>query len=77
LASYLSAVVGSDPGIACIEVGVRRVRITRSEGWFRRVTIGAPAPVVEFVRGFDLGLYPELLDRPRPELRWAEQSGSV
>jgi hypothetical protein len=77
LASYLSAVVGSDPGIASIEVGVRRVRITRSDGWRRRVTIAAPAQIVEFIRGFDLGLYPQLLDRPRPELRWAQQTESI
>jgi hypothetical protein len=64
IARYLSAVVGSEPSVLSIWVYGSSARLDCG-GRFRVVRIRLPEPVSTFIRAFDSGCYPRLIDRTR------------
>jgi hypothetical protein len=64
VARYLHAVVGAEPSVGKIKVGLYKAVINRPR-WWRPVTIGLPLPVRLFVLGFDRGQFPELLTQSK------------
>lgn len=64
IARYLRAVVGTDISVVDLAVSDRRVHVTRV-GRHLPMTVRLPTPVTRFIRAFDGGCYPELIDTPR------------
>jgi len=61
LASYLHAVLSGEGAIRRVQVGTSSLRITWESPWRRRLSLPHPAGVVDFVKAFDLGAFPQLL----------------
>jgi hypothetical protein len=61
VARYLKAVIGSERSVKVVGVLERRVRISR-RGMRPPVSVMLPAEVAEFVRGFDQGQFPVLVE---------------
>ena len=64
VARYLHAVVGAEPNVGKIKVGLYKA-VINGPRWWRPMTIGLPIPVRLFVLGFDRGQFPELLSQPK------------
>jgi hypothetical protein len=76
LARYLHAVVGVEPRVGKIKVGLYKA-VINGPRWWQPMTVDLPAPVRGFVVDFDRGRYPALLRRPknRPQPRSSSTSG--
>ncbi len=61
IARYLQAVVGTEPSVSEVMVSEHKLRVTRKWGRFP-VTVSLPRAVTAFVREFDAGSYPQLVD---------------
>lgn len=61
IARYLSAVVGTERVVKSISVSSRGVHVTLS-GKHLPVKVQLPDPVSSFIRAFDEGTYPDLVD---------------
>jgi hypothetical protein len=61
VARYLKAVVGSERSVKVVGVLERRIRISR-RGMRLPVSVPLPTGVANFVRNFDQGRYPVLLE---------------
>jgi hypothetical protein len=64
LARYLHAVIGVEPRVGKIKVGLYKA-VINGPRWWQPMTVDLPAPVRGFVVEFDRGRYPDLLRRPR------------
>ncbi len=64
VATYLNAVVGSDPQVRSVAVLAERVLISPMKRWRPPVTVALPESVRRFVAEFDAGKYPRLVRRP-------------
>jgi hypothetical protein len=64
LARYLHAVVGVEPRVGKIKVGLYKA-VINGPRWWQPMTVDLPAPVRGFVVDFDRGRFPELLRRPK------------
>lgn len=64
VASYLTAVVGADPGVRSLHVNRLTVDLRPEAWWQRRVTVALPPQVRRFVAAFDAMAYPRLLSPP-------------
>jgi hypothetical protein len=64
IAQYLHAVVGVEPRVGKIKVGLYRAVINRPR-WWRPLIVALPSPVRLFILGFDRGRFPALLSQPR------------
>jgi len=61
IASYLSAVISSDPEVSSVKVPAAAVIVvTRSRSWRRKIYLSTPNAVQDFVRAFDAGRFPKL-----------------
>ncbi len=63
LARYLQAVVGTEMSVRRVVVKEWSVRVFRTGSRLPSVTL-LPGPVARFIRAFDAGCYPELIDGP-------------
>lgn len=61
LARYLQAVVGTEMSVRKVVVKEWSVRVFRTGGRIPSVSL-LPGPVARFIRAFDAGCYPELID---------------
>ena len=61
LARYLQAVVGTEMSVRRVVVKEWSVRVFRTGSRLPSVTL-LPGPVARFIRAFDAGCYPELID---------------
>lgn len=61
LARYLQAVIGTEASVRRIVVKERSIRLFRS-GCRLPVVVTLPLSVSKFIRAFDAGCYPELID---------------
>jgi hypothetical protein len=66
LARYLHAVVGIEPRVGKIKVGLYKA-VINGPRWWQPTTVDLPAPVRGFVVDFDRGRFPELLRRPKAQ----------
>jgi hypothetical protein len=64
LARYLHAVVGIEPRVGKIKVGLYKA-VINGPRWWQPMTVDLPAPVRGFVVDFDRGRFPDLLRRPK------------
>jgi hypothetical protein len=64
VARFLRAVVGTDRSVAEVAVSDRRVHVSRTERGLP-MTVRLPTPVTKFIRAFDEGCYPELVETAR------------
>jgi hypothetical protein len=64
VARYLHAVVGGEPRVGKIKVGLYKA-VINGPTWWWPITVALPAPVRLFVLGFDRGRFPELLSQPQ------------
>jgi hypothetical protein len=64
LARYLHAVVGVEPRVGKIKVGLYKA-VINGPRWWQPMTIDLPAPVRGFVVDFDRGRFPDLLRRAK------------
>jgi hypothetical protein len=64
MARYLSAVVGAEPSVVSVWVYGSSARLDCG-GRFLAVRVRLPEPVSTFIRAFDSGCYPRLIDRTR------------
>jgi hypothetical protein len=71
IARYLHAVVGVEPGVGKVKIGLCRA-VINAPRWWRPMTVPLPPPVRVFVLGFDRGQFPELLWRPEGAPAWFE-----
>jgi hypothetical protein len=62
LARYLHAVVGTEPRVGKIKVGLYKA-VINGPRWWQPMTVDLPAPVRGFVVDFDRGRFPDLLRR--------------
>jgi hypothetical protein len=65
IARYLQVMIGSEPTVTKVAVFNRNIQVSRS-GRRLDLTISAPDAVTRFIRAFDSGCYPQLLDRAAP-----------
>ncbi len=65
VARYLHAIVGSDPKVGKVKVGLYKA-VVNGPRWWRPVTVALPAPVRLFVLAFDGGNYVELISSRKP-----------
>jgi hypothetical protein len=63
IARYMQAVVGAEPSVSEVMVSEHKLRVTRKWGRFP-ITVSLPRAVTSFVREFDAGGYPQLVDSP-------------
>jgi hypothetical protein len=68
IARYLRAIVGAEMAVADLAVSDRRVHIIRADRHMP-MTVRLPAAVTKFIRAFDDGCYPELVEVPRSRAR--------
>lgn len=61
LARYLQAVIGAEMSVRRVVVKERSIRVFRP-GYRLPVLVTIPLPVSKFIRAFDAGCYPELID---------------
>lgn len=61
LARYLQAVIGTEASVRRIVVKERSIRLFRT-GCHLPVVVTLPLAVSKFIRAFDAGCYPELID---------------
>ncbi|HET9075572.1 MAG TPA: hypothetical protein VFN68_01455 [Acidimicrobiales bacterium] len=61
LARYLQAVIGAEMSVRRVVVKERSVRVYRA-GNRLPALVAIPVPVSKFIRAFDAGCYPELID---------------
>jgi hypothetical protein len=66
IARYLRAVVGTDASVADLSVSDRRVHVARTDRHLP-MTVRLPTPITRFIRAFDDGGYPDLIDSTRTE----------
>jgi hypothetical protein len=59
IARYLHAVVGVEPGLGKVKVGLCRASINAPHWWWP-ISVALPVPVRLFVLAFDRGQYPDL-----------------
>ena len=64
LARYLHAVVGVEPRVGKVKVGLYKA-VINGPRWWQPMTVDLPTPVRGFVVDFDRGRYPELFRRPK------------
>jgi hypothetical protein len=64
IARYMQAVVGAEPSVSEVMVSEHKLRVTRKWGRFP-ITVNLPRAVTAFVRDFDAGSYPQLVE-PMP-----------
>jgi hypothetical protein len=62
VARYLHAVVGGDPRVGKVKVGLYKA-VVNGPRWYRPVTVALPTPVRLFVLAFDSGHYAQLISR--------------
>jgi hypothetical protein len=62
IARYLSAIVGTERAVKNISVSSRGVHVTLIGKHFP-VKVPLPGPVATFIKAFDEGGYPDLIDR--------------
>jgi hypothetical protein len=62
IARYFSAIVGTERSVKSISVSGRGVHVTLTGKHFP-VKVPLPNPVSTFIRAFDEGSYPDLIDR--------------
>lgn len=60
VASYLSAVIGSERAVQSVHVGKDKLDI-RLDGWRPAVRVALPQAMWEFIAAFDADLFPELV----------------
>lgn len=60
IARYVHAVVGVEPGVGKVKIGLGRATINAPH-WWCPISVGLPVPVRMFVMAFDRGQFPELL----------------
>jgi hypothetical protein len=65
IARYLQVTIGSEPTVTKVAVFNRSIQVSRS-GRRLNLTINAPDAITRFIRAFDSGSYPQLLDQPDP-----------
>jgi hypothetical protein len=66
IARYLHAVVGVEPGVGKVKIGLCRATINAPHWWWP-MSVALPLPVRLFVLAFDRGQFPELFWRqPAP-----------
>jgi hypothetical protein len=76
MARYLRAVIGTETCVSDVSVSDRRVHVTRTQRQ-PPIMVRLPRPVIKFIRAFDLGGYPELVDSsPRPGADLGQQPAS-
>jgi hypothetical protein len=63
ISRYVHAVVGGEPGIGKVKVGLSRATINAPHWWWP-ISVSLPVPVRLFVMAFDHGRFPELLLSP-------------
>lgn len=61
VARYLWAIVGSEQSVKAISVSAKSIHVTCSDGHVP-LRVSLPRPISKFIRGFDEGSYPELVD---------------
>jgi hypothetical protein len=61
LARYLNPVVTSEPFVVKRSVTNRSIHLARSRGHLP-IVVQLPAPLANFIRAFDAGCYPELIE---------------
>lgn len=59
--AFVSAVVGADPDVESVAVGMSEITITRRTRWRRQVTVRCPVAIQRFLEAFDAGCYPRLV----------------
>jgi hypothetical protein len=64
IARYLRAIVGTDMAVADLAVSDRRVHVSRAQRHLP-MTVRLPTAITKFIRAFDGGGYPELVEGPR------------
>ncbi len=60
IARYLHAVVGVEPGIRKVKIGLSRATINAPHWWWP-ISVSLPSPIRLFVLAFDRGQFPELI----------------
>jgi hypothetical protein len=60
VARYVHAVVGVEPGIGKVKIGLSRATLNAPHWWWP-ISVSLPVPVRLFVLAFDRGQFPELL----------------
>ena len=65
IARYLQVMIGSEPTVTKVAVFNRNIQVSRS-GRRLNLTISAPDPIARFIRAFDSGCYPQLVDQTAP-----------
>jgi hypothetical protein len=63
IARYVHAVVGVEPGIGKVKIGLSRATINAPHWWWP-ISVSLPVPIRLFVLAFDRGQFPELLLSP-------------
>ena len=63
IARYLRAMVGTEMAVAEVAVSDRRIHVSRANRHLP-MTVRLPAAVTKFIRAFDGGGYPELVEGP-------------
>jgi hypothetical protein len=61
IARYMQVVVGAEPSVSEVMVSEHKLRVTRKWGRFP-ITVSLPRAVTSFVREFDAGGYPQLVE---------------
>lgn len=61
IARYMQALVGAEPSVSEVMVSEHKLRVTRKWGRFP-ITVSLPRAVTSFVREFDAGGYPQLVE---------------
>jgi hypothetical protein len=62
IARYLQVMIGSEPTVTKVAVFNRNIQISRS-GRRLNLTISAPDTITRFIKAFDSGCYPQLLEQ--------------
>jgi hypothetical protein len=64
MARYLQAVIGGEPGVVRVLVFGDNIRVVRA-GIRPTIVLPVPRAISAFVRGFDAGCFPDLVDSSR------------
>jgi hypothetical protein len=64
IARYMGAIIGTEHYVRAISVFDRSIRVTLLAGYLP-VIVRLSRPIAKFVRAFDSGCYPDLVDRNR------------
>jgi hypothetical protein len=60
IARYVHAVVGVEPGLGKVKIGLCRATINAPHWWWP-ISVSLPVPIRLFILAFDRGQFPELL----------------